>query len=150
MTTGTTPDGVSGLSIMGPPWSQLTAYDLNSGDVLWQVPHGTVTALGDRGKDTGSIAPRGGVVVTAGGLIIAGSTSDRKLRAYDQDNGKVLWEYDLPGPQEGVPAVYQVNGREYIAVPVGGNGVFQPRAAASNPIPPAGPGQYVVFALPQK
>jgi quinoprotein glucose dehydrogenase len=150
LTTGTTPDGVSGLSIMGPPWSQLTAYDLNTGDVLWQVPHGSVTALGDRGKDIGSIAPRGGVVVTAGGLILAGSTSDRKLRAYDQDNGKVLWEYDLPGPQEGVPAVYQVNGREYIAVPVGGNGVFQPRAAANNPIPPAGPGQYVVFALPQK
>jgi glucose dehydrogenase len=150
LTTGTTPDGVGGLSIMGPPWSQLTAYDLNTGDVLWQVPHGSVTALGDRGKDIGSIAPRGGVVVTAGGLIVAGSTSDRKLRAYDQDNGKVLWEYDLPGPQEGVPAVYQVNGREYIAVPVGGNGVFQPRAAASNPIPPAGPGQYVVFALPPK
>jgi quinoprotein glucose dehydrogenase len=150
LTTGTTPAGVSGLSIMGPPWSQLTAYDLNTGDVLWQVPHGSVTALGDRGKEIGSIAPRGGVVVTAGGLILAGSTSDRKLRAYDQDNGKVVWEYDLPGPQEGVPAVYQVNGREYIAVPVGGNGVFQPRAAAGNPIPPAGPGQYVVFALPQK
>jgi quinoprotein glucose dehydrogenase len=150
LTTGTTPDGVSGLSIMGPPWSQLTAYDLNTGDVLWQVPHGNVSALGDSGKNIGSIAPRGGVVVTAGGLILAGSTSDRKLRAYDQDNGKVLWEYDLPGPQEGVPAVYQVNSREYIAVPVGGNGVFQPRAAATNPIPAAGPGQYVVFSLPQK
>jgi quinoprotein glucose dehydrogenase len=150
LTTGTTTDGVGGLSIMGPPWSQLTAYDLNTGDILWQVPHGSVTALGDRGKDIGSIAPRGGVVVTAGGFILAGSTSDRKLRAYDQDNGKVLWEYDLPGPQEGVPAVYQVAGREYIAVAVGGQGVFQPRVSASNPIPPAGPGQYMVFALPQK
>src|SRR6516162_6200302 len=150
LTTGTTADGVGGLSIMGPPWSQLTAYDLNTGDILWQVPHGSVTALGDRGKDIGSIAPRGGVVVTAGGFILAGSTSDRKLRAYDQDNGKVLWEYDLPGAQEGVPAVYQVNGREYIAVPVGGNGEFQPRPAAGSPIPPAGPGQYIVFALPQK
>ena len=150
MTTGTTPDGVGGLSIMGPPWSQLTAYDLNTGDILWQVPHGSVTALGDAGKGIGSIAPRGGVVVTAGGFILAGSTSDRKLRAYDQDNGKVLWEYDLPGPQEGGPSVYQAGGREYIAVPVGGNGVFQPRASANNPIPAAGPGQYVVFSLPQK
>ena len=150
MQNGTTPEGVGGLSIMGPPWSQLTAYDLNTGDILWRVPHGSVTALGDAGKGIGSIAPRGGVVVTAGGLVIAGSTSDRKLRAYDQDNGKVLWEQDLPGPQEGVPAVYQVGGREFIAVPVGGNGVFQPRAAATNPIPPAGPGQYMVFALPQR
>jgi quinoprotein glucose dehydrogenase len=89
-------------------------------------------------------------VVTAGGFILAGSTSDRKLRAYDQDNGRVIWEYDLPAPQEGVPAVYQVNGRQFIAVPVGGNGVFQPRASATNPIPAAGPGQYMVFALPQK
>jgi quinoprotein glucose dehydrogenase len=38
--TGSTPDGVSGLSIMGPPWSQLTAYDLNTGNILWRVPHG--------------------------------------------------------------------------------------------------------------
>jgi glucose dehydrogenase len=150
LTTGTTTEGVSGLSIMGPPWSQLTAYDLNTGKILWQVPHGNVTALGDSGKGIGSIAPRGGVVVTAGGLIIAGSTSDRKLRAYDQDTGKVLWEYDLPGPQEGVPAVYSAAGREYIAVSIGGAGVFQPRATASNPIPPAGPGQYMVFALPAK
>jgi len=135
---------------MGPPWSQLTAYDLNTGNILWQVPHGGVTALGDSGKGIGSIAPRGGVVVTAGGLILAGSTSDRKLRAYDQDTGKVLWDYDLPGLQEGVPAVYSVGGREFIAVPVGGAGVFQPRPSPNNPIAPAAPGQYMVFALPQK
>ena len=150
LTTGTTPDGVGGLSIMGPPWSQLTAYDLNTGDILWRVPHGGVTALGNSGKDIGGIAPRGGVIVTAGGFILAGSTSDRKLRAYDQDNGRVLAEFDLPGPQEGVPAVYQVGGQEYIAVQVGGGGVFQPRASANNPIPPAGPGQYMVFTLPKK
>lgn len=147
-TSGATPDGVGGLPLIGPPWSQLTAYDLNTGRILWQVPHGSVTALGDAGKGVGSIAPRGGVVATAGGLIFAGSTSDRRIRAYDQDNGKVVWEFELPGPQEGVPAVYQVNGKQYVAVSVGGSGVFQPRAPAANPIPAAGPGQYVVFALP--
>src|SRR5262249_37141648 len=73
MTSGTTTDGVGALSIMGPPWSQLTAYDLNTGKILWRVPHGSVTALGDTGKNVGSIAPRGGVVVTAGGFILAGS-----------------------------------------------------------------------------
>jgi quinoprotein glucose dehydrogenase len=149
MQIGTTPDGVGGLSIIGPPWSQLTAYDLNSGTILWRVPHGDVTALGAAGKGVGSIAPRGGVVVTAGGLVFSGSASDRKFRAYDQDNGKVVWEYDLPAAAEGVPAVYQAGGREFIAVPVGGGSVFQPRASASNPLPAAGPGQYVVFALPR-
>ena len=136
------------MTLIGPPWSQLTAYDLNTGKILWQVPHGGVTALGERGKNTGSIAPRGGVVVTGGGLIFSGTTSDRKFRAYDQDTGKVLWEYNLPGAPEGVPAVYQVDGREFIAVPTGGGSVFQPRGGQA--LPAAGPGQYVVFALPQR
>jgi quinoprotein glucose dehydrogenase len=150
MTNGTATNGTSGLSIMGPPWSQLTAYDLNTGMIMWQVPNGGVTALGDAGKGVGSIAPRGGVVVTAGGLVFAGSTSDRKFRAYDQDTGKILWEADMPAPPEGVPAVYQAAGREFIAVPTGGAGVFQPRAPASNPIPAAAAPGYVVFALPKK
>jgi len=114
------------------------------------VPNGGVTALGEAGKTIGSIAPRGGVVVTAGGLVFAGTTSDRKFSAYDQDTGKVVWETDLPAPPEGVPAVYQAGGREFIAVPIGGAGVFQPRAPASNPIPAAAPPQYIVFALPKK
>ena len=138
------------MSIIGPPWSQLTAYDLNTGRKIWQVPHGSVSALGDAGKDIGSAAPRGGVVVTAGGLVFSGTPSDRKLRAYDADNGKVLWEFDLPGAPEGVPAVYQVAGREYIIVPVGGGSVFQPTAPAANAFPPAGPAQYMVFALPAR
>jgi quinoprotein glucose dehydrogenase len=150
MTSGTTPEGVGGLPVIGPPWSQITAYDLNSGRIIWQKPHGDVLVLGDKGKGTGSIAPRGGVVATGGGLVFAGSASDRKFRAYDQDDGKVLWEYDLPGAQEGVPAVYQVDGRQYIAVPVGGGSNFQPRAAQGNPLPAAGPAQYMVFALPKR
>jgi quinoprotein glucose dehydrogenase len=150
MTNGTATNGASGLSIMGPPWSQLTAYDLNTGKIMWQIPNGGVTALGDAGKGVGSIAPRGGVVVTAGGLVFAGSTSDRKFRAYDQDTGKILWEADMPAPPEGVPAVYQAGGREFIAVPTGGAGLFQPRAPASSPIPAAAAPGYVVFALPKK
>jgi quinoprotein glucose dehydrogenase len=150
MTNGTATNGASGFSIMGPPWSQLTAYDLNTGKILWRVPNGGVAALGDAGKNVGSVAPRGGVVVTAGGLVFAGTPSDRKFRAYDQDNGKVLWEADLPAPPEGVPSVYQVAGRQYIAVPTGGAGVFQPRAPAANPIPTAAAPGYVVFSLPKK
>ena len=58
----------TGLELIGPPWSQLTAYDLNKGTIAWQVPHGEVTALSRQGKTgLGSQAPRGGVVVTAGG-----------------------------------------------------------------------------------
>src|SRR5207247_6570781 len=135
-----------GLSIIGPPWSQLTAYDLNTGKILWRVPNGSVPGLPD--SNTGSQFPRGGVAVTAGGLVFVATPSDRKVRAYDQDNGKVVWEYDLPNVSEGVPAVYQVGGREYIAFCVGGGQISQPRSF--NTLPPAGPGQYMVLALPKQ
>jgi quinoprotein glucose dehydrogenase len=142
----------TGLELVGPPWSQITAYDLNKGTIAWQVPDGEVTALARQGKTgLGSQAPRGGVVVTAGGLLLAGTSSDRKFRAYDRDNGKVLWEIDLPAASEGIPAVYEVDGREYIAIATGGNGYLtQPCLASDPPIPPPGPSEYRVYALPKK
>ena len=52
---------------------------------------------------TGSFFPRGGVLVTAGGLVFVATSTDRKLRAYDEDTGKVVWETNLPAASEGVP-----------------------------------------------
>lgn len=140
------------LSAIGPPWSRLTAYDLNTGTIKWQVPDGGVTALVEQGnKDTGSHWPRGGVVVTAGGLIFEATSSDRKLRAFDEDNGKVLWEADLPAASEGVPSIYELGGREYLAVCVaGGDGIMASRVASDKPAVPPGPGAYMVFALPRR
>jgi glucose dehydrogenase len=141
----------SGLSAMGPPWSTLTAYDLNSGTIRWQVPNGGVLALAKEGHNgTGARVPRGGPVVTAGGLIFAATASDHRVRTYDEDNGKVLWEYELPTGSDGIPAVYEVGGREYVVFCVaageglnlgGGRG-----ARAEGPPPNA----YVAFALPKK
>jgi quinoprotein glucose dehydrogenase len=135
-----------GLSALGPPWSQLTAYDLNTGEIIWQVPNGGVYELMQQGiDDTGAHAPRGGPVATGGGLIFVATASDRKLRARDADTGDVLWEYDLPAGSEGVPAVYAVDGRQYVTIPVGGNGLF----SQGLEIPEAGAGQYMTFALPE-
>jgi quinoprotein glucose dehydrogenase len=134
----------TGLSAIGPPWSQITAYDLNAGTILWQVPNGDVASLAAKGiVGTGSHAPRGGIVATGGGLLFLGTSSDRKFRAYDADTGRVLWSYDLPAAAEGVPAVYSVNGKQYVAISVGGNGLFS--QGLDHPEP--GPGQYMVFAL---
>jgi quinoprotein glucose dehydrogenase len=132
----------NGLSAINPPWSQLTAYDLNKGTILWQIPDGEFPGLA-----AGSHAPRGGPVVTAGGLLFVGTSSDRKMRAYDQDTGKVLWEKALPAATEGVPTVYELNGRQYVAIAVGGNGLFPPRVGQTTP---PGQSQYMVFALPRK
>jgi glucose dehydrogenase len=134
----------TGLSALGPPWSQITAYDLNKGTIMWQVPDGEVASLAAQGiHDTGSQAPRGGVVATGSGLLFIGTSSDRKFRAYDADTGKVLWSYDLDAATEGVPAVYAVNGKQYIAIAVGGNGLFSQGLKQPEP----GPGKYMVFAL---
>jgi glucose dehydrogenase len=134
----------TGLSAIGPPWSQITAYDLNKGTILWQKPDGDVASLAAQGiRGTGSHAPRGGVVATGGGLLFIGTSSDRKFRAYDADSGQVLWSYDLEAATEGVPAVYSVGGKQYIAIAVGGNGLFS--QGLDHPEP--GPGQYMVFSL---
>jgi quinoprotein glucose dehydrogenase len=106
-----------GLPAIKPPWSTLTAYDLNSGTIKWQVPLGELTLTAAKGiKDTGSYWPRGGAVVTAGGLIFVGTKSDCKIRAYDKESGKELWAEELPAGPEGVPAVFEVEGREYVAL----------------------------------
>jgi glucose dehydrogenase len=119
---------------------------LNKGRILWQIPNGEVMGLPSRtGIPTGSHAPRGGPVATAGGLLFVATASDRKFRAYDEDNGKMLWQYSLPAASEGVPAVYELNGREYVVIPVGGPG-FLPLKIVGQP--PPGPSQYMAFALP--
>ena len=118
----------NGLSAIGPPWSQLTAYDLNTGKIIWQVPDGEMPGLPGGKTEQGSFAPRGGVAATGGGLLFVGTSSDRKLRAYDQDTGKVLWSMDVGAAVEGVPTVYEVGGREYVVFCVGGGvGLFAPR-----------------------
>jgi quinoprotein glucose dehydrogenase len=136
----------NGLSAIGPPWSNITAYDLNKGEIMWQVPNGNVAALEKYGiTGTGSHAPRGGLVATAGGLIFVATSSDRKFRARDARDGSVIWEHDLPAASEGVPAVYEVDGREYVVIAVGGTGMFAQNLAQDE----AGPGHYRVFALPR-
>ncbi|HXZ68877.1 MAG TPA: PQQ-binding-like beta-propeller repeat protein, partial [Alphaproteobacteria bacterium] len=136
----------NGMVAIGPPWSTITAYDMNSGAMLYQVPNGDMAVLGDKGKGLGSQTPRGGPVVTAGGLLFDGTSSDRKFRARDAANGQILWEYQAPAASEGTPAVYQVGGREYIVIPCGWEGMFNGRLG----LPPAPKtNRYIAFALPK-
>jgi len=137
----------NGLPAINPPWSLITAYDMDTGKKIWSLPNGEVTKLVEQGvRDTGSTAPRGGPVATAGGLVFVGTSSDRKFRARDAATGKVLWEFSLPAASEGIPAVYEAGGRQYVVIPVGGDGLFAPKLGQTEP----GPSQYMAFALPQR
>lgn len=57
---------------------------------------------------TGTVRPRNGPVVTASGLVFIANSQDRTLRAFDENNGEIIWEKDLEGNPEGIPAVYDV------------------------------------------
>ncbi|MGI4880557.1 MAG: pyrroloquinoline quinone-dependent dehydrogenase [Janthinobacterium lividum] len=133
------------LPAMGPPYSLITAYDMNTGNIIWQVPDGEVASLEKQGiTGVGSHAPRGGPVATGGDLVFIGTSSDRKFRARDAETGKILWQYDLPAATEGVPAVYEAGGRQFVVIAVGGEGLFSNGFG----MPAAGPNQYIAFALP--
>lgn len=138
----------NGLIAFSPPWSSIVAYDLNQGTILWRRPIGTTPGLAAKGiTDTGSSAfIRNGPVATAGGLLFIGTGPDRMVHALDKDTGKTLWELELDANPDGIPAVYEVDGREYVAFYAAVSG--EKETMAYKPGKPGAQGYYV-FALPQ-
>jgi quinoprotein glucose dehydrogenase len=94
---------------------------------------------------------RSGLAVTGGGLVLGACWGDGTVRAYDKETGKVLWEFPLEANPEGMIAVYQVNGRQYIALCASGSADDNEdpgRLIDSLPGKASAQGYYV-FALPQ-
>jgi quinate dehydrogenase (quinone) len=128
-----------GMTAITPPWTSMTAIDVGTGTIKWHIPVGEVPELAAKGiTDTGSQFPKVGPVVTAGGVIFTG-TRDRKVRAFDVETGKVLWSFETPAGIEGMPAIYQVNGREYLVYCAAAN----PSTHTHAPFYSATPGQAV-------
>jgi quinoprotein glucose dehydrogenase len=135
--------------VISPPWSTITAYDLNTGKIKWQAPYGDLPQAGPSDKMRGNAYPKSGFVITAGGLLMFAG-NDSKLYALDKDTGKLIFSKELPNGSLGVPAVYEVNGREFILLAVaGGNpypaGAYVPPGGVT---PPAISKSYIAFALP--
>ena len=109
-----------------PPWGHLTAIDLNTGAFRWRVVLGEYDELTERGVPKTGASNLGGPIVTAGGLVFIAATNDRRLRAFDKDTGAQLWEFRLPASAHATPMTYAVDGRQYLAVAVGGGNKYNP------------------------
>jgi len=141
MTSGRFWDPKTHLYCQQPPWGMLTAVNVNSGDVAWQVNLGISDLLPEGKKNTGRPS-NGGPIVTAGGVTFIGGTDDQRFRAFDSRTGKELWTTRLDYSAHATPVTYQgKDGRQYVAVVATGGSYL-----AS----PAGGDSLMVFALPKK
>jgi quinoprotein glucose dehydrogenase len=115
---------ISPLPCNPPPWGQLHAIDMKTGQVLWDVPLGTTRDLAPGSqlllRHTGT--PNfGGPIATASGLVFIGAAMDNYLRAFEAADGKELWRGRLPAGGQATPMTYVWKGRQYVVIAAGGH-----------------------------
>jgi quinoprotein glucose dehydrogenase len=139
---------VRGLQLLKPPYGRITAYDMDKGEIAWQVAHGeTPDNVRNHAALKGLTIPRTGQsglvgVLTTKTLVIAGEpmftttasgARGAMLRAYDKATGKEVGAVFMPAPQSGSTMTYMLNGQQYVIVAISGQGF---------------PGELVAFRLP--
>jgi quinoprotein glucose dehydrogenase len=115
-----------------PPWGEMVAINVNTGEYAWRVPFGVVPELDAKGvRNTGTLN-MGGSATTATGLVFIGATNDRHFRAFDGKSGKVLWDTQLETGAYASPIIYQGrDGKEYVVV-VATGGAYMDRLAGDS------------------
>jgi len=127
-----------------PPWGQLVAIDLVTHKIVWERPLGTTRDNGPwhipfNFPMQAGVFNIGGNMITAGGLIFIGATSDNFIRAFDERTGELLWQARLPAGGQATPMTYLADGRQFVAIAAGGHGGLGTK-----------PGDdLMVYALPQ-
>jgi len=122
-----------------PPWGQLWAIDVNTGNVAWKVPFGIIESLESKGIH-GTGAPNyGGSIATAGGLVFIAATNDQRFRAFEAKTGKVLWETKLETGSYNVPMTFRgKSGKQYVVLVATGGSYYDSTSGDS----------VIAFALP--
>ena len=128
-----------GQPAIAPPWGTLNAVDLNTGEYVWKKPLGNDPEFSGNSKTPTGAENYGASIVTAGGLLFIAASKDGKFRAFNKRTGELLWEASLPAPGYATPAMYELDGKQYIVIACGG-GKMKTVSGDS----------YVAFALPGK
>ena len=140
---------VQGLPLVKPPYSTITAINLDRGDIVWQIPHGetpdnvrnhpalkglNIPRTGQSGYNIGTLVTK--TLVIAGDAQVTTTAEHPRgamLRAYDKQTGAEVGAVYMPAQQSGSPMTYMLGGRQYIVVAVSG-GAYS--------------GEYIAFRLP--
>ena len=129
----------AGMPCWKPPYGTISAYNLNTGKLLWREPFGQVQRWGFyMPKSWGSVTI-GSPLITRSGLIFIGASMDARVRAIALKSGKVLWTAQVMAPAVANPATYTFKGRQYVVFVAGGNAILKPQQGD----------QVVAYALPQ-
>jgi quinoprotein glucose dehydrogenase len=110
--------------------------DVNAGEIVWKVPLGAVDEL----KGTTGTPNLGGTIVTDGGVVFVGATTDNRFRAFDTRTGEQLWADDLEASAHATPITYmgKKSGKQFVVIAAGGGGYFRGKVSDA----------LVAFALP--
>ena len=128
-----------GMPCWQPPFGEIVAIDMHTGDVKWRRPVGASQQYGFFMPESWGSPTIGGPAVTAGGVIFIGASMDAKVRAYSVDTGEELWADQVEAPAVANPSVYEYKGRQYVAFVAGGNTILKDQVGD----------QVVVYALPE-
>lgn len=112
-----------GIPCTPTPWGTLSAIDMGTGKLKWQIPLGQVRKYGVTiPASFGWGSPNiGGPIVTGSGLVFVAAAMDAKLRALDAATGAELWQGKLPVPGMAVPMTYMADGKQYVVIAAGGH-----------------------------
>jgi len=126
---------VMGLPLIKPPYGRITAFDMNKGDIVWQIAHGetpdnirnhpalrgvTIPKTGRTGR-IGTLVTKTLLVAGEGGFFTTpNGQRGAMLRAYDKATGTEVGAVYMPAPQSGTPMTYMLNGKQYIVLAISG------------------------------
>jgi hypothetical protein len=136
-------DGYPGIK---PPWGNLTAIDLNSGQFVWRKTLGEYAELSAKGIAPTGTVNFGGTLATAGNLVFVGATADQTFRAFDSRTGEMLLQYPLPASAYAAPMTFTAKGRQYVVIAASGGGLAKVFGFDKGPMSDA----FVCFALPDR